>query len=194
MLEKNIKSLACSDISNDRKRLFSPGTGGTNGKTVLPKDPQCCVIEDTGVSTAGTGTSFLLLGRKLGCCPPVDAAVSPKIHSAIAITDIVGGQARKSYAAEMAEVSPAATAAPPGARAGRHCAVEATGPPAATAPHGTPLPERDPKSLGFCCLSNRKTGASGFFLAPALQYPFSVSHWKKLTRSQLARESEKCSV
>lgn len=42
-------------------------------------------------------------------------------------------------------------------------------------------------------LSKESTRGTDFF-SPALQYAFSVFYWKNLIRSQLARESEKCSL
>lgn len=50
-----------------------------------------------------------------------------------------------------------------------------------------------PKS-SFSCWGITKNGnlASSFF--PAFHYPFHVTHWKNLTRNQLAKDSEKCSL
>lgn len=181
MTREEKKTLVCSDIGNDRKPLFPNRTEGANGKIVLLKFPA------VPLSLLAHPLLFLephpwqKAKTLLFCCC---CYKSKDILSYCRHRD----QGHRGYATE----TPVSTAARPPLSEPEQVAPSRGGflVTAATEPLRT-LPEQDLKSLDSCCLRNQP-GGSGFF-SHTLQYACSV-YWKNLIRSQLAKESEKCSL
>ena len=176
MTREEKKTPVCSDIGNDRKPLFPNRTEGANGKIVLLKFPAVPLsllahpllfLEPHPWQKAKT----LLFSC---CCYKSKDILSYGRHR---------HQGHRGYATET-RVS---TAARPPLPEPERVALSRGGflVTAATEPLRT-------LSLGSCWLRNQP-GGSGCF-SHTLQYACSVFYWKNLIRSQLAKESEKCSL
>lgn len=197
MTAGKIKRIVFSVINNDRSLSFLIGLEEWTGKLCYSK-PVIAVSLMLEASTVVVGTTVLLLGRTLRYHPSTDTAeVHRHTPPLPTITDSAAAWAHKSYAAEALRCLLLLPYCPTTATAGRHDAADIAGLSAATALHGTLYPSRTSGAhssseesptqeylLLFSCI----------FLFPTFQYPFSVPHWKNLTRSQLARNSENCGL